>query len=72
MVEILKHGTGNYYKLYECVQCGCVFRSTEYKHNVEYGYVARCPECNKPNIDLVGTKKVEALTRLVDNIKNSY
>lgn len=60
MIEILIHGAGNYYKLFQCEKCGCIFRSTEYNRNVEYGYIARCPECNFPNIELT-TKKLQEL-----------
>lgn len=59
MVEILKHGTGSYYKLFRCKKCDCIFKSTEYRHNVEYGYVARCPECNVPNVSLTKAQESE-------------
>ena len=75
MVQILKHGKGDYYKLYKCDRCECVYKSTEYTHNIEYGYIARCPECNKPNIDLVGSKASEVMSDLYvrdDELKNIY
>lgn len=52
MVTVLIHGTGDYYKTFHCEKCGCVFKSTEYKRNPEYGNVARCPECNFPNVEM--------------------
>lgn len=59
MIEVIRHGI--HIKtpyVFECVSCGCIYRSTEYMWNREYGYVSKCPECNK-TCELVGNPTSE-------------
>lgn len=50
MIEVIKHGMNQKTPyVFECASCGCIYRSTEYMWNREYGYVSKCPECNKNN-----------------------
>ena len=44
-VLILKHGNKvSEERMFYC-KCGCLFKTTEYKRNCEYGFLSKCPEC---------------------------
>ena len=71
MIEIIRHGMKpKTAYVFECDNCGCIYRSNEYIWNREYGYVSKCPECNK-NCELVCNLTSEYTIELTKPIEYS-
>ncbi len=70
MIDVIRHGMKPKTPyVFECGNCGCIYRSNEYVWNKEYGYVCKCPECFK-NCELVKTPESEYKPDLTKSIKS--